>query len=79
MGEESGEILRTSQDFLPARIGRESAVSILCMTGGNGSVARDTLLANGPSTPARQLTGGSSRWLGFMCFFPLKIWLFVEI
>lgn len=38
------------------------------MAGGNGSVARDTLLANGPSTPARQLTGGSSRWLA-LCFF----------
>lgn len=68
MGEESGEILGTSQDFLPARIGRESAVSTLSMAGGNGSVARDTLLANGPSTPARQLTGDSSRWLA-LCFF----------
>ena len=69
MGEESGEMLGTSQDFLSARKGRESAVSILCMAGGNGSVARDTLFANGPSTPARQLTGGSSRWLGFVFFF----------
>lgn len=69
MGEESGEMLGTSQDFLSARIGRESAVSPLCMAGGNGSVARDILFANGPSTPARQLTGGSSRWLGFVFFF----------
>lgn len=47
-------------------MGLGSVVSTLCMAGGSGKVARDTPLTNGPSTPARQLTGGSSRRV--LCF-----------